>query len=344
MGTKIEILNTPDPGCDAFVRQIPGAKISHLSAWGDAVAQATGLKNFYLVAIDNDKIRGVLPLTQVRSRLFGNRMISQAFSTYGGPLADSPKTRGELFNYAVKLATTLNCESIEFRNVEPLPYDDLEVRTGKICMQLSLLSDPNEIWKALKSKTRNHIRKAEKSGITIHSGSLELLNEFYHVYTIRMQQLGTPPYSSKFMKTIMQTFPDNCRIFTVRLGNLTVGAGLTISYNGFVEIPWAATLVQYNKLCPNNLLYWHIIKHYCVSGAKCFDFGRCTENGPTYQFKKEWTTKPVGLNYQYWLGPNAVFSILSPYNPKYKRKVEIWKKLPLWVTRLVGPYISRNLS
>ncbi len=339
---EVEVLNFPEPACDEFCKSTPNARICHTYIWSEAVVRPLGHRPFYLVARDGGNIRGVLPLTQVRSRLFGNRMISQAFSNYGGPLTDSPEIRDALFNYAVELATKLNCESIEFRNIQPLPYN-LKTRTEKISMYLPLVLAPDEIWKSFKPNIRNHIRKAEKSNLTVVNGGVELLDEFYRVYTIRMHQFGTPCYSRKFMYNILQTFPDNSHIFTVRLKELTVGAGFTTYFNRFVEIPWAATLVKYNNLCPNNLLYWSVIKHYCLAGATYFDFGRCTIGGSTYRFKKQWGTEPVELHYQYWVRPGHQLSILSPNSFKYQKKVRMWRKLPLWMTRLLGPYISRNL-
>ena len=77
---NVDILTAAEPACQAFVQQIPNGRICHLPAWSDAVTRVTGHRPFYLVARDGDEIRGVLPLMQVRSRLFGNRMISQAFS------------------------------------------------------------------------------------------------------------------------------------------------------------------------------------------------------------------------------------------------------------------------
>jgi serine/alanine adding enzyme len=338
----VEIISKSDLACDTFVAQRPDSKICHLYDWGEMIEKYIGLKNFYLAAREHGQIYGVLPLMQVRSRLFGNRMISEAFSSYGGPLADSQQTQDALFQYAVKLATELGCESIEFRSTKSLPYD-LQNRTGKISMYLPLSPDPENIWKSLDPKVRNQVRKAEKSGITALSGSNELLDEFYGVYTIRMRQLGTPCYPRKLMQGVLRRFADNSRIFVVRMGNLCVGAGFTVCFNGLVEIPWAATLVEYNNLCPNNLLYWSVMKHYSLAGAKCFDFGRCTVGESTYQFKKQWGSEPVEFYYQYWVHPDHKFIVLSPNNPKYQRKVQMWRKLPLWVTRFVGPYISSNL-
>jgi serine/alanine adding enzyme len=339
---NVEVLENPDSSCETFVTQRPDSKICHLPEWNDVIVQTAGHRPFYLVAKDSGEIHGVLPLTQVRSRLFGNRMISQAFSNYGGPLMDSPDARDALFNYAVELATKLNCESIEFRNIQPLPFN-LETRTEKITMYLPLARDPDEIWKSFKPTVRNQVRKAEKSDLTTVDGGVDLLDEFYREYTIRMHQLGTPCYPRKVMYNILQTFPNSSRIFTVRLKELTVGAGFTVFFNGFVEILWAATLVEYNKLCPNNLLYWSVIKHYCLAGAAYFDFGRCTIGGSTYQFKKQWGPQPVELHYQYWVRPGHQLSILSPSSSKYQKRVQMWRKLPLWVTRLLGPCISRNL-
>ena len=35
---------------------------------------------------------------------------------------------------------------------------------------------------------------------------------------------------------------------------------------------------------------------------------------------------------------------LSPVNPKYQMAVKMWQKLPLPVSRTLGPIIARNLG
>ena len=336
----VRILEGSDRACDEFVRAQAAGNMFHRPAWSEMLRRDLGYDVFYLVACEGDEIRGVLPLTHVKSWLFGNRMISQAFGNYGGPLTVSREAMDALFARAVELATERNCESIEFRNIEPMPFD-LQLHEGKICMHLALTADPEDLWKRFDPKVRNQVRKAWKSNITAASGGAELLDDFYRVYTIRMRQLGTPPYSRALMAAILTRFPDESRIFVVRLGDQTVGAGLTTCFNGLVEIPWAATLVEYNSLCPNHLLYWSVLEHYGKAGASAFDFGRCTAEGATYRFKKQWGPEPVSC--QYWVRPGHALTILAPDEAKYRRKVEMWKKLPLWVTRLVGPRLSRSL-
>lgn len=339
---NVEVCKAHDPCCDEFILKHPEGKICHLYSWTDAVVRAARLNGYYLVARDSGNICGVLPLVQVKSRLFGNFMVSQGLSDYGGPLVTSDAARDLLIDYVTEQALRSNCSSIEFRNITSLPYN-FELRAGKMCMYLPLESDFDKLWKSFKPKVRNQVRKGEKSKLIVVDGHIELLDRFYPIYSRRMHQLGTPAYSQGLMVNLLQALPENSRIFLVSLDDIPVGGALTFCFKGFVEIPFASTLTMYNPLCPNNLLYWYIIKHYCIAGAECFDFGRCTEGSSTYDFKRQWNTEPVKLNYQYWVRPGHTFNINSPENPKYRRKIELWKKLPFWLTRLIGPSISRNL-
>ena len=306
------------------------------------IEKTFGHKGYYLVAREGGTICGVLPLTHVRSRLFGNRMISQAFSNYGGPLSKSPTALEALCKYAVELASENGCESMELRNIDPIPCDFYR-RTDKVSMYLPLTADPDELWKSFRPQIRNRVRKAKKSGVVAVAGGLELLTDFYRVWTVRMRQFGTPCYSRKLFKSIMETFPDNSRIFLACLKGTTIGAMLTYCFNGLVQVRWGAVLVEYNHLAPTSFLWWSIIEHFCLVQASCFDFGRTTVDTGPHMFKKRWGAKPIQLCYQYWARPGHELSLAKPDNPKYKNKVEMWKRLPLWITRLVGPHISRNL-
>jgi len=307
---NVSILEYPDSECDNFVRGMPGAKLCHMPAWANMLERIFGQREFYLVAHDGGEICGVLPLTQVRSRLFGNRMISQAFSSYGGPLANTTATLDILYRRTIELATKYGCESIEFRSIDPIPYD-LHLCTDNACMYMPLPSDPDELWKGFRHQIRTKIRKAQKSNICVDSGGLELLNDFYRVWSFRMHQFGTPCYPRKFFASIMETFPGKSRIFLARLNNLTVAVLFVYCFNGLAQSRWGVTLREYDSMCPNYLLHWSAML--------------------------------VQLYYQYWTRDGYELSLVRPDNPKYRNKVEAWKKLPLFMTRLIGPYISCNL-
>lgn len=342
---EVEILESADSGCDEFLKRMPNTTIYHTYSWSEMVERAYDHRTFYLVAREGESIHGILPLTHVRSRVFGKRMISQACSNYGGPVTNCAQALDNLYDRAVELAYEYDCDSIEFRNIELLPYEELYLSKDKIGMRLRLTADPDELWKSFRktTKVRNHVRRGQRAGLVTVSGGLKLLDDFYRIYTIRMHQLGSPCYSRKVMKTILEMFPENSRIFVTRLKDIAVGAFFVVNFKEWVESCWGATLIEYNKISPNHSLYWAVMKHFCLAGATYFDFGRSTVEGRHYQFKKQWGAESYQLYYQYWVRPGHQLSILSPDNPKFKKKVEMWKKLPLWLTRLLGPYISRNL-
>lgn len=339
---NVEFCNAPSPDCDAFVQRMRGSKICHLFAWGRHIVRPLGHEPFYLVAYQDGRVCGVLPLTLIRSRLFGDRVISQAFSNYGGPLAEDDTARKALYEGAIELCKEYQCESIEFRNIEPLPYN-LHLRTDKATFCIPLSPDSTEIWKRLRPQIRNQIRKAEKAGLVITTGGIELLDDFYRIWTRRMHQLGTPCYSQKLFRLVLKTFPEQSLIFMASLNGKPIGGLFVYAFNGLAESRWGAVLTEYNDMSPNYLLNWAAIQHFGAAGAQWFDFGRSTVNSGQHTFKKRWEATEIPLAYQYWTRPDHDLSIARPDSPKYAARVETWKKLPLWLTRLAGPYISCSL-
>src|SRR4030042_196613 len=148
-----------DADCDDFILSMSEAKLCHLPEWTKMVDMAFGHKGHYLVARENNTVCGVLALSYVRSRLFGNRLVSQAFSDYGGPLTMNPAALESLYDRAIDLANSYGCKSIEFRNTVAMPQA-LHTRTDKICMHLPLTSDQEIVWKSLRPQIRNRIRQA----------------------------------------------------------------------------------------------------------------------------------------------------------------------------------------
>ena len=338
----IRVGDGADAGCADFVRNMPNSRLCHVPQWSEMIECVFGHKGHYLVARENGEICGILPLSHVSSRLFGNRLISQPFSDYGGPLTNNPAALEVLYNHAVDIACKYGCEYIEFRNTVPMPQY-LYLRTDKICMHLPLTPDPQVVWKGLRPQIRNRIRQAEKSGIVVTHGRHEMLDEFYRLWTCRMRELGTPCYSRDLFRGILDTFPDGSRIFLARSDGKVAAAFFVYAFNGCAHSRWGAALRKYDSLSPNYLLNWSAIEFYCRAAMKAFDFGRSTKDSGQYTFKKRWKARPVPLNWQYWIRPGHQLSLARPENPKYGRAVALWKKMPLRATRFIGPYISRNL-
>ena len=75
--------------------------------------------------------------------------------------------------------------------------------------------------------------------------------------------------------------------------------------------------------------------------AKLSDYGRSKKDTGPYHFKRHWGFEPKPLHYQYYLNRLSEMPNISPANPKYRRKIEMWKKLPIWLVNLIGPQIVK---
>jgi len=328
---------------DAFVASHPESSNYHRFGWKRVIEQSFGHPTYYLTALDeHGAIRGVLPLVHMKSALFGSFLVSLPFFNYGGMLCSDAEAEALLLDNLKSLAASSGAEHAELRHLRLAP-GDLVTRQHKVTMLLELAADEESQWKALGSKVRNQVRKAQKSDLQTLSGGMELLDGFYEVFSRNMRDLGTPVYSRDFFTAILETFPESTRIVSVQLQGRTIASALLTWQRDTLEVPWASSVRDYRELCPNNLLYWEAIRFALGIGARVFDFGRSTPGEGTYAFKKQWGAEPRQLYWQYLLLHGKPLPQLSPANSKYRAAISVWQKLPLCVTNLLGPAIVRNI-
>ena len=328
---------------DGYVDNHPDGLNYHLSGWMKVIREGFGHGTVGLMARDGGgKVRGVLPLVHMKSSLFGNFLVSLPFVNYGGVLTDSPEAATSLLAAAVELRDRCGARHVELRHLreEPLP---LACKRHKVTMLLPLADDPEQQWQGFNAKLRNQVRKAEKSGLTARVGGRELLDDFYEVFVRNMRDLGTPVYGRRFFERVLTNFPDSTRIIGVYLEGRVIAAGIASWYRDTLEVPWASSNKDYKTLCPNNHLYWESIRFAIEHGFSTFDFGRSTPGEGTYKFKEQWGARPKPLFWQYALRPGGSLPELNPDNPKYDLAIRAWQKLPLWLTRIIGPGIVRNI-
>ena len=329
---------------ETYVSSRASATGYHAWAWRDVIERTFGHACFYLIARRPGRgdITGVLPLVEIRSRLFGRTMTSVPFVNYGGVVADSDAVAQALLASARDLAGTRGCRHVELRHFDRR-FDGLPFKQHKVTMRLPLAAG---MWDRLDRKVRNQIRKAMKSDLTVERGGVDLLSEFYAVFSRNMRDLGTPVYRRRLFEEVLRALPDRTRIVVVRhagRGGAPIAAGLTFRSGELVEVPWASSIRDFNALCPNHLLYWSVIEAAIADGCTMLDFGRSTPNEGTYKFKAQWGATPVPLHWEYCLVRGAAIPDQSPKNPKLRMFVETWKRLPLWAANLVGPLVVRQI-
>jgi serine/alanine adding enzyme len=330
-------------GWDDFVDSMDDAEAYHPYEWRSVFERVFGHRCFYLMARDGDQaINGVLPLAQLRSSLFGNFLVSLPSFNYAGSLTNCEKTRKELIQAADNLANEAGASHVELRHRERVKLD-LPYRSDKVAMQLELPESTDELWQQFSSKLRAQIRRPTKEGATCEEGGVELLGEFYSVFSRNMRDLGTPVFPKELFRQMCDSFPDATRIFVVKLNDKPCAAGITYGFRDRLEIPSASSLRDYNRISVNMLLYWTVLQYAIREGYRSFDFGRSTVGAGTYKFKKQWGAEPEQLHWHYCLPEGAELPALNPQNPKYRLATRIWQHLPLGVANLLGPHIVRNL-
>lgn len=122
-----------------------------------------------------------------------------------------------------------------------------------------------------------------------------------------------------------------------------MASGFLLGFKEKLEIPWASSIRKYNRLGSNMLLYWSCLEFGCDRGFRVFDFGRSTVGESTYRFKEQWGAVPHPMHWQYWLARDGALPEINPRNPKYRFAIGMWKKLPVSLTRLLGPHLVRNI-
>lgn len=340
---KPSLTAADDARWDAYVAGHPRANRYHLCAWRRIIESSLGHRGHYLMSSDEaGRVNGVLPLVRVRSMLFGDFLVSLPFVNYGGPCSDDPSIDRDLVNAAVDLARELGVRHLELRVEHPVDVD-LQVRSRKVSMRLPLPSTPDELWAAIGTKMRNKIKRVERENLTVRMGREDQLDAFYSVFATNMRDLGTPVYSKRLFESVLRELPDSTWIGAIYLGDEPVAAGLIVGFRDAIEVPWASSLQKVNSIRANTLLYWHLLKFSCEQGYRVFDFGRSSPDSGPYEFKRQWGATPLPLNWQYWIPEGSALPDLAPDNPKYQQAIKIWQKLPVSLTRIVGPHIVRNI-
>jgi serine/alanine adding enzyme len=289
----------------------------------------------------------------VESLLFGRFLVSLPYLNSGGVLVQpglkeiEPIARS-LIERAVQLADELDVKHLELRHEVRFQHPAFNYeRTDKVHMRLPLASSADELMASFKSKLRSQVKKSSENPFETHFGGQELLSDFYNVFARNMRDLGTPVYSKNLFRQILSSFASSstgskAELCVVRLNHRPISAALLVHHAHRTEVPSASALRQFNPTNVNMWMYWQLLQRAIEEGSTEFDFGRSTIGAGTYKFKEQWGAKPSPAVWQYYVRKGDPAK-MRPDTSKNQRLVEIWKKLPVWLTRMVGPSIVRGI-
>lgn len=326
---------------DQFVEASDTATFFHLSAWQRVIQQAFSHKTYYVYAEQEGEISGILPLVHVKSLLFGNTLISNAFCVYGGIVASNDQAFQELQNYAQKLARELGVDCLEMRNRQQ-QHPDWPHKQLYVTFRKELDSDHEKNMSAIPRKQRAMVRAGIKAGLT---GVVDTnIDRFYQAYSVSVRNLGTPVFPKHYFQLLKQVFADDCEILTIEHEGRLVASVMSFYFKDEVLPYYGGGTDLARDLKGNDFMYWEVMHRAVDKGCKVFDFGRSKEGTGSYRFKKHWGFEPEPLFYEIDLVKAQQIPEINPLNPKYQFFIAAWKRLPLPVSQLVGPWLAKDLG
>ncbi len=331
---------------DAFVDASPAGTFFHRYGWGRAVARGLGHELVYLAARDEGRIVGVLPLVHKRSALFKNALISVAFGSYGGCAAESVAIATALEAEAVRRGERLGVDYVELRDLDATRGAGEEwtaVENVYATFPRRLFASDEETLKAIPRKGRRYeVKKSLKGELAFTvDGDFDV---FYDVLAQSYRNLGTPIFARRYLRALCEEFPGHFRIFIASRGGEGVSATMAFSYKGAIHPYYTGGTLAARALSGNDFLFFNLMRHGRESGCDSFDFGRSKFGTGSFDYKRYWGFEPRPLAYRYRLLKMAEAPSINPLNPKYRLFIEAWKRLPLPVANLVGPFLSRQVG
>jgi FemAB-related protein (PEP-CTERM system-associated) len=327
---------------DAFVAAHPQATFCHTSGWYDAVADGLSHRPYFLLARRGDRVEAVLPLAEVRSRLFGHSLVSTPGCVYGGVLAGSEAAHQAVIAHAQALAHKLGVGALELRNQQPVEQGWPTKDHLYVTFRKDISGDEEVNLKAIPRKQRAMVRKGIKAGLKAEQTTD--LERFYAIYAESVRNLGTPVFPRRYFEVLHRVFADVCDLSLITHAGADV-AGVMSFFHGDTVLPYyGGSRPAARSLYANDFMYWDLMCRAAQRGIRVFDYGRSKRGTGSFSFKKNWGFEPAPLHYQYCLVKSRAVPDVNPNNPKYKYFIAAWKRLPLPVANRLGPMLARNLG
>jgi serine/alanine adding enzyme len=339
-----ELTDKDCPAWDAYVSNAAHGLPHHLSGWCEVLHKTHGYETPYLMARDEQRVVGVLPLFLVRSVLVGNT----AMTMPGGLCADTEEVGAGLIARGKQIAQQAKAKYFILQDTRQVWPVDLHTTSNHVHWTVDVRPSPEALWSDLDGNLRRQVRIARRNELTVEIDRAgRLLGPCYEVLSRFTHQIGTPLYGRDFLEHIVEAFPSGFNIAVVWRKQEPLGAYFQLQMGNTVYGMWGATLRQYLKLRPAYLAYWEILRDASANGYQFLDMGRSPAGSNAAKYKGQWggVSRPIyqqaariGNGYS---GDNISNQIHS--DGKFQLLMRVWPKLPLAVARYLGPKLRHHV-
>lgn len=318
-----------------------------LDSWLHLVHEMYGYKTYRYAVMENSRPLAALGLVEINHPIFGHYLATAPFGSYGGLAFETPEARDLLLDEARRLAEDVKADyvSIRFDKGASTPPDNWSQNPNYFTYLIDLPANSDELLKTFSSDHRNHVRKSLKKGFGIRFGHLDLLDDMYEGLAKSMHELGSPYHSKNYLQKMAELLGDSLEFAVLYNAQGKISGGGVFIYQGDTVFNLHANILRHARPAyAGEFLYWSVIERAIQKGLKTFDLGRSLVGSGNEVFKVKWSPRKQLLAYWYWLAPGHELPSLNQKNPKFQLVIAIWKLLPAFIVRSLGPFLIRGLA
>ncbi|WP_227132777.1 GNAT family N-acetyltransferase [Halorubellus salinus] len=292
----------------------------------------------------------MLPLVRIESRLFGDQIVSMPYSSLGSVLVGDDRaeeTTAVLLDSAIEFADQTGVDHLSLRGRDLGERDRLTKKRRYVTFRVQLDRDPGDIWDSMKASRQRQVRQAiDDDSLTFEVGtSLSDLREFYQLYLRTMRGHGSPPHDFEFFRTLWERYSETgvFRLGLIRMDGRIINGVLDLALGD--RIAQHTVVSEYEERDRNggSLLHWKSLEWGAKNGYEAYNFGRTREGSGVYMFKKSFGGEKVWLDdYHYF--PGDPVDLTDAEDDEYDAAKRVWRRLPIPVTRIIGPYLRKQIS
>jgi FemAB-related protein (PEP-CTERM system-associated) len=325
---------------DQYVLDHSGGTFFHQLGWKRVMERTYGFEPCYFYARRDNRITGIAPAFLISNWIAGRCLISLPFAVYGGVCASDAESERALVGQLEQLATERRVEHLELRSRSGDILPGYHEISRYSTFTIPLIRDAEALYKGFPKDIRYMIRKGEKAGLRTERGFGQL-DTFYQLMVVNLRRLGTPAFPRALFENLIREYPDQVDLTVVYANEKAVAGGMSFFFRDWMQPYYIGSLEEAKTMAANNFLWWELIKLGAEKGLATFDFGRSRNGSGNFDFKKKWNPLIEPLKYQIRLVREAAMPNYSPTNSKFEKVMNLWKKMPLGLTRIIGPRVVR---
>ncbi len=347
MPDQVQIINPIDsPRWDQQMLTTGKASFFHSAAWAATLSLTYGYTPCYFVLFtDDNKVRAMVPLMEVRSFITGKRGVSLPFSDYCEPIWETDEDAACLLTHLLSYGKKQGWKYLELRPGKTIPSDRPASNTF-LSHTLSLSPGKDELLASFRESTRRNIKKAEAAAvICTTSRSLKAIEQFYFLNCLTRKRHGLPPQPFSFFKNVYKHIISRNKGIVVLAShkNRAIAGAVYFHFGRQAMYKYGASNGDYQQLRANYLVMWQAIQLYCQNGFESLDMGRTDpKNRGLNQFKNGWNPLSKELVYYKYSLKNPLPRQAEKNSPSLGEK--IMQHLPLPLLRMIGAVAYRHVA